>query len=264
MSRNEMKVRWSAGEATLGLWCVSGSPFVVELMGLEGAHYVCLDMQHGLIGYDSLLSCLYAIARTGSTPVVRVPANDAGWIGKVLDAGAETVIVPMVETAAQAEQAVRNCRYFPEGRRSVGPIRSTQTLGADSAVVNREVACLVMIETALGVENADEICSVPGIDGIYVGPGDLALTYGLPASLTPQPGPHADGIWQVRDACDKAGIVAGIQCRSAEAALGMRAEGFRMVTVGTDSHLLRSAVQAELARADVITRASGGSSGPYA
>ena len=264
MSRNEMKARWAEGETTFGLWSVSGSPFLTEMMALEGAHYVCLDIQHGLFGYDSFLSCLYALARTGATPTVRVPANDSGWIGKVLDAGAETVIVPMVETAEQAEQAVRHCRYAPVGHRSVGPIRSTQTLGADTAVANREVACLVMIETARGVANADEICAVPGVDGVYAGPGDLALTLGLPASLTPRPGPHADGIWRIRDACHEHGIVAGIQCRSAEAALGMQAEGFRMVTVATDAHLARSAVQAELGKAGVITLAGGGPAGPYA
>ena len=131
MSRNELKARWLDGGTTYGLWSVTGSTFVTELMALEGPDYVCLDIQHGLIGYDAFLSCLYGLARTGSTPVVRVPANDGGWIGKVLDAGAEVVIVPMIETAEQAEQAVRSCRYYPQGNRSVGPIRAAQTLGGD-------------------------------------------------------------------------------------------------------------------------------------
>jgi 4-hydroxy-2-oxoheptanedioate aldolase len=264
MSQNELKLRWGRGETAFGLWCVTGSPFVVEMMAIEGAHYVCLDIQHGLLGYDSFLSCLYAMARTGATPVVRVPGNDSGWIGKVLDAGAETIIVPMVETAEQARAAVRNCRYYPEGARSVGPIRATQTLGGDPTVVNREVACFVMIETALGVENADEICSVPGIDGIYLGPGDLALTYGLAPSLTPQPGPHADGIWAVRDACIKHDIVAGIQCRTAEMALSMQAEGFRMITIATDAHLMRTAAQTELIKAGAVVATGEVSVGPYA
>jgi 4-hydroxy-2-oxoheptanedioate aldolase len=247
MSRNELKGRWAEGATTYGLWSVTGSPFVTEIVALEGPDYVCLDIQHGLIGYEGFLSCLYGLARTGTTPVVRVPANDSGWIGKVLDAGAEAVIIPMIETAEQAEQAVRSCRYYPLGHRSVGPIRAAQTLGGDPEIANREVACLLMIETALGVRNAAEICAVPGVDGIYVGPGDLALTYGLPPTLTPQPGPHADGIWAVRDECARNGIVAGVQCRSAEGALQMRDEGFRMLTVATDAHLIRSAARSELA-----------------
>jgi 4-hydroxy-2-oxoheptanedioate aldolase len=264
MSRNELKARWVDGETTYGMWSVTGSTFVAELMALEGPDYVCLDIQHGLIGYDAFLACLYGLARTGSTPVVRVPANDGGWIGKVLDAGAEVVIVPMIETAEQAEQAVRSCRYFPQGNRSVGPVRAAQTLGGDPDVANREVACLLMIETALGVANAAEICSVPGVDGIYVGPGDLALTYGLPPTLTPQPGPHADGIWAVRDECLRNGIVAGVQCRNAAGARRMQAEGFRMLTVATDAHLIRSAVRSELAEAGARPRlATEAAASPY-
>jgi 4-hydroxy-2-oxoheptanedioate aldolase len=114
------------------------------------------------------------------------------------------------------------------------------------------------------VENAEEICSVPGIDGIYVGPGDLALTYGLAPTLTPQPGPHADGIRAVVEACERNGIIAGVQCRTGEAAKSMASQGFRMVTVATDAHLLRSGGKTELARAGAITVTEDVPAGPYA
>lgn len=264
MSINELKAKWLAGRTTYGLWNVTGSPFITETMALDGADYVCLDIQHGLIGYDSFLACLQAMARTTATPVVRVPANESGWIGKVLDAGAEVVIVPMIETAEEAARAVSYCRYYPEGVRSVGPIRAANSLGGDPVVANREVGVLLMIETALGVENAEEICAVPGVDGIYMGPGDLALTYGEAPSLTPIPGPHADGMKKVVEVCRRQGIVAGVQCRTGEAARARLEEGFTMVTVATDAHLVRSSAKAQLVAAGAIEGAEEIAAGPYA
>jgi 4-hydroxy-2-oxoheptanedioate aldolase len=261
MSINEMKARWARQEVAFGAWCISGSPFLAETLALEGFHYVCLDMQHGLIGYETFLSCIQALARTPTTPVVRVPDVAGGLIGKVLDAGAEAIIVPMVETKAEAERAVAACRYYPEGNRSFGSIRGIRTLGRDPTVVNREVACLVMIETAKGVANAEQICSVPGLDGVYVGPGDLALTLGLAPTLVPQPGRHADAIATIREACQAAGIAAGIQCHSGDQAQQRADEGFTMITVCGDTHLVRSGAQAELAK--VGAGVAGDSGGTY-
>jgi 4-hydroxy-2-oxoheptanedioate aldolase len=233
---------------------MSGSPFVAEMMGLEGFHYVCLDLQHGLMGYESFHACMYALARTGSTPIVRVPSLDSELIGKVLDAGAEGIIVPMVESAEEAARAVASCRYYPEGRRSIGSSRGIYTLGNDPQLVNREVICLVMIETALGVRNVEEICSVPGVDGVYLGPGDLAITLGLQPTLISQPGEHADSIDRVRATCAAHGIVAGIQCESSAAALQRSKAGFRMVTVTTDVHVLRSGFRKEFTEVGLPAR----------
>jgi 4-hydroxy-2-oxoheptanedioate aldolase len=259
MGRNEMKARWDRREVAFGAWCISGSPFLAETLALEGFHYVCLDMQHGLMGYETFLSCIHAIARTPATPVVRVPDVAGGWIGKALDAGAEAVIVPMVETVEEAEKAVAACRYFPQGNRSVGSIRGVQNLGNDPVRVNQEVACLVMIETAKGVANAEAICSVPGVDGIYVGPGDLALTLGLTPTLNPQPGPHADAIELVRRTCTSKGIAAGIQCHFGDDARRMAESGFNMVTVCGDTHLVRNGAKAELAKTGITISVTEGS-----
>ena len=145
---------------------------------------------------------------------MRVPSLDSELIGKVLDAGAHGLVVPMVESAAEAARAVCACRYFPEGRRSIGSSRGMYTLGNRPELVNRQVICLVMIETATGVRNVEEICAVPGVDGVYLGPGDLAITLGLQPTLISQPGEHADSIERVRAVCDAQGIVAGIQRES--------------------------------------------------
>ena len=259
MSAVTVRTKWSSGETAYGLWCMSGSPFVAEVMGLEGFDYVCLDLQHGLMGYESFLACMYAIARTESTPIVRVPSLDSELIGKVLDAGAHGVIVPMVENAAEAARAVSACRYFPEGCRSIGSSRGIYTLGNDPELVNRQVICLVMIETAIGVRNVEEICAVPGVDGVYLGPGDLAITLGLQPTLISQPGEHADSIERVRAVCGARGMVAGIQCESSAAALERSQEGFRMVTVTTDVHVLRSGFRNESIGIGLTARSGAGS-----
>jgi 4-hydroxy-2-oxoheptanedioate aldolase len=247
MVRNRMKSLWTAGQPTFGGWCLTGSPFAAEILASEGFDYVCLDAQHGLLGYETVLNCLYSMSRTEPTPIVRVPSNDSGWIGKVLDAGAQGVSIPMVETPEEAKQAVRNTRIFPEGHRSYGPLRIS--LDRDPNILNREILCIVMIETIRGVERADEICSVPGVDGVYIGPLDLSISYGLSPALLPQPGPHAEAIETIRKTCESRGVIAGIHCGSGEGAAQMANAGFKMITVSSDSGLLRSGAQAELKRA---------------
>jgi 4-hydroxy-2-oxoheptanedioate aldolase len=184
-----------------------------------------------------------------------VPANDVGWIGKVLDAGAEAVIIPMIETREQAEEAVANCRFYPQGRRSYGPIRAGLIFDKDPETLNRETACIVMIETMIGAENADEICSVAGVDGVYIGPGDLAITYGLKPGHNPQPGPVLDAIETIRTTCRAHDIAAGIQCHSGTEAREMADAGFTMVTICSDTQLLQSALKQELAAAGISSRA---------
>jgi 4-hydroxy-2-oxoheptanedioate aldolase len=247
MFSNVIKQRWAEGEVAYGGWTITGASFAVEMFAREGFTYVCLDLQHGLLGYETFLAAIYTVPGSRCTPVVRVPNLESGLVGKVLDAGAEAVIVPMVETAAEAEQAVRACRYAPQGVRSVGASRGGYRFGTDPERVNSEVLCLVMIETAKGVDNAEAICSVPGVDGIYVGPGDLALSMGLRPTVVPQPGAHADAIEHVRKCCETNHIGAGIQCHTAEQAKERADHGFNMVTVTTDAYLLRNGMQKYLA-----------------
>jgi 4-hydroxy-2-oxoheptanedioate aldolase len=244
-----MREKWDNGEACFGGWCMTGHPFIAESIARENYDYVCLDMQHGLVGYETLVTSMYALAGTGASPIVRVPQLHDGIIGRVLDAGAECVVVPLVETAEQAAAASAACRYYPEGHRSVGSIRGSYSLSGTVAEVNRQVACIVMIETMVGVKNVDEILAVPGVDGVYIGPGDLALTLGLPSGLSHQPGPHADAIAHVRDKCIAAGKVVGIQCHTGEQAHEMAAQGYRMVTVTTDATVIKTGFKTQLATA---------------
>jgi len=245
VTTNGLKDRWAQGDVAVGAWCMAGAPYIAEMFAMSGFHYVCLDQQHGLIGYDGLLSSLYAVARTDATPITRVVANDGGLIGKALDAGAEGVIVPMVNLPEEAERAVSACRYYPEGHRSFGSVRGGYTFGTDPAVVNRQVACIVMIETAMGVSHAVDICAVPGVDAVYIGPADLAISLGCSPGLGIQPGVHAEAIQSVLDACLGHGVTAGIHCGSAEQGAQCSEMGFGMITVATDIALIRAAAARE-------------------
>jgi 4-hydroxy-2-oxoheptanedioate aldolase len=246
MTDNAVMARWSFGEVAVGGWCATGQPFAAELIAQQGFDFVLLDTQHGLYAPDALLQCLVAVEGKGAAPLVRVGSGNAAEIGKVLDAGAHGVVVPMIESAADAERAVAACRYYPEGTRSFGPLRASLRLGRDPRALAAGVVCLVMVETAGGVDHVEEITAVPGVDGVFVGPADLAITYGLPPSMTPVPGIHADALAEIQSACKRAGIGAGIPCSDAAAAASRVAEGYTLVTIGSDAQWITESARAQL------------------
>ena len=255
MSTNRMKSTLAEGGTAFGAWCVLGSPFAAELCSVEAVDYVCVDLQHGLSHLDAVAPMVMAISRSAATPVVRVAANQAHQIGKVLDAGAEGVIVPLVNSRSEAERAVEACRYAPEGTRSFGPARSRLFLNAEPApVVNKQVLCIVMIETIAAVEVADEICSTPGVDAVYIGPSDLAVSLGLAPGYDEMSRAHGEAIEHVRLSCERSGIVPGIHTHSGEQAGAYADAGFRIVTLATDAAILSRALRhdIELARAGKV------------
>ncbi len=246
MGTNRLKARTTAGEPSFGGWCVNPSSFIPELLSAEGFDYVCVDCQHGLIDYNEMWPMLQALAGSDATPVVRVLSNDTAWIGKALDAGAEAIIVPMVNSRNDAEHAVAACRYAPEGVRSFGPVRAGLHLGTDPSDVNREVVCLVMIETVAAVEVAGDICATAGLDGVYVGPTDLAISMGLHPATMGDSSEHADAVEEVRAACEANGLIAGIHTTGGVQALSYAEKGFAMCSLATDATLLRTAAREEL------------------
>lgn len=250
MTDNALRQRFAEGGSAVGGWCTTPSAFNAEAMALAGYDYVCVDCQHGLIGYDAMVPLLGAISRTSSTAIVRVPFNHTPLMGQAFDAGAEAVIVPMVNTRADAERAAAACRYAPEGVRSFGPVRSGLYLNeSPPSAVNQQVMCFVMIETAQAVDNAEEICSTPGVDGVYVGPADLAISMGFELGAGPLPAAHAEAVEHVRATCAATGIVAGTHTGSGADARSAIESGFQMATVSTDAAMFRSAATAQLSAA---------------
>jgi 4-hydroxy-2-oxoheptanedioate aldolase len=236
---------WEGGGVTVGGWCVMPGAFSAELMGRSGFDWVCIDTQHGLIGYDQMALMLQALSITGTPGFVRVPWNTPGDIMKALDAGAQGVIVPMVNSAEEASRVVGACRYPPDGYRSWGPIRAA--LGVDGYAPqtgNRRVVVAVMIETAAGVAAADEILAVPGVDAVYVGPNDLAITHGMPPSADTFGEDHARLVESILAACQRHGVVPGIHCGSVETARRWRDRGFRMFNVTSDAIFVRTGAAA--------------------
>lgn len=258
---NPVREVWSEGRTAFGLWSAIPSSFSVELVASAGFDYVCVDQQHGLVDYASMVPMLQAIGAAGAAPVTRVLSNDPFRIMKALDAGALGVIVPLVNNADEAERAVAACRYPPHGDRSYGPIRAATVIGSrDPEDLAGEVLCIVMVETRKGLEKVEEIAAVPGLDGIYVGPADLALSLGLPPTTTVTEPEHVKAVSQVKEACQRRGIAAGIQASSGECARKYAEAGFDMVTVATDAALLRDAARREMiaARGEYAEAERGG------
>lgn len=231
--QNVLKEIWADGAVAHGGWLGIPDALVSETMGSLGFDYLCIDMQHGMADYTQALAMLQAMTGTDAVPIARVPWNEPGIIGRMLDAGALGVIIPMVNSAEEAQAAVNACRYAPLGTRSWGPTRAARLHENYSiAAANTAVACIPMIETATAVAAIDEILAVPGIDAIYIGPADLSITYGL------KPGGDNDGAFAtaidtVLAACERHGVVPGIHANPA-LAQKRREQGFRMITVASD------------------------------
>jgi 4-hydroxy-2-oxoheptanedioate aldolase len=244
---NPLKAAWAEGRTAFGLWSVMPGSIGAEILAGNEVDYVCVDQQHGVIDYDSAVPMFQAIRAEGAAPITRVLSNDPFLIMKALDAGAWGVIVPLVNDAEDTARAVAACRYPPEGMRSYGPVRAAGVIGTrDPEELGGEVLCLVMVETREGLERVDEIAATPGIDGIYIGPSDLALSLGLPPTLDIQRDEHAEAIDRIREACRRNGIAAGIHSPDGEWARRHAEAGFEMVTVATDATLLRGATLREL------------------
>jgi 4-hydroxy-2-oxoheptanedioate aldolase len=241
---------WDTGRPSLGGWCSIPSAFSAELMGRCGFDWVCIDTQHGLIGYDQMAGMLQALSITGTPALVRVPWNTPDHIMKALDAGAQGVIVPMVSTADDARSIVATVKYPPIGTRSWGPIRAALDVpDYSAATANASTAVIVMIETREGVENLDEILSVPGVDAVYVGPMDLALAHGITPSLKVSDAEHQALIETILDACKRHGVIAGIHCDEIGTVCRWWELGYQMCTLSSDAGLLRAAATEALAAA---------------
>lgn len=245
---NRLRALWADQKTAFGGWIMMSGPAGAEMIGMMGFDYVCIDCQHGLLAYEGMRDILIALTGIETTPIVRVPSNDPWWIHKALDAGAHGIIVPLVNSREEAEQAAAACRYPPDGARSFGPARGHQPFGREISEINRDVVCLPMIETRAGLEAADDICSTPGVDGIYIGPSDLALSLGLPPMGFDAP-EHIAAVDRVRTACETAGIVPAIHGQNGADAKMRAGQGFRMVTVTSDAALLAIGAITELGNA---------------
>ncbi len=245
MRPNHTKELLDAGKPALGLFVSSASPLAAETVGHLGFDWALIDLQHGENNLGNLSAMLQAVSTTAATPFVRVPVNDPMLIGRALDLGAYGVVVPLVNTVADAEATARAARYAPQGARSWGPIRGALYGGDDYfAGADDALQIIVMIETVEAVANARAILAVPGIAGCLVGLNDLSITLGLSpegAAGTALPEPLEAALATVVAACAATGKVAGVQLYGVEAINARIGQGFRFIGCGTELRLLRGA-----------------------
>lgn len=245
MSTDSLRAAWDEGRAARNGWLTIPDAGLVEVVAARGVvDVVTLDLQHGRFDRTSTEAAVRAAAAHGVASLVRLPAVEEALVGYVLDLGVAGVIAPMVSDVATAEALVAACRYPPVGARSFGPVRTALAPGADPVAAAGDAVVLAMIETGPALERADAIAAVPGLDGLFVGPGDLGLALGLgPAQDREEPAIH-DAFARVLGACSAAGVRAGVHATSAAYAEARAADGFALVTVWSDVPAIVASVEA--------------------
>jgi 2-keto-3-deoxy-L-rhamnonate aldolase RhmA len=232
---NGLKHSVAAGALVVGSTVTIADPFVTEVMGSSGVDFLIVDMEHAPITVTLLQSMLIALRDTPATVLVRLPGQDETAIKQVLDLGAEGLVVPSVDDRVQCEAVVAAARYGPIGRRGFGPRRASRLHGGRADYLKRansEIVVLPMIESPEGVANIDEILQTPGLDGVMVGPMDLAVSMGY--LHDPNNADVENAIDSVLTACQKHDRPFGIFTATREVAGKWAAKGARIVTVGSD------------------------------
>lgn len=257
MRGNHVKRRLEAGEPSVGTWLALPSPEAAEYVGGLGFDWLVVDTEHNPIDIRTLALMFAAMARAHVAPMARIPWNSPENFKRALDAGAWGLVVPMVNSRAEAEQAAAAMRYPPQGTRSVGGGRFTMGFDAGAAEpylrrANRELLLVVQIEHIHGVEHADEILSVPGLDACFIGPNDLAASMGIGLGV-PLESDHpqlVEAIAEIRQACRRHGVAPGIHCSHAAGVRQRIAEGFQFCAMASELRYMLTGLQGDLAQLD--------------
>ena len=247
------------GGVAVNGWLAGDSPYLAETLSYAGFDCITVDLQHGMFGVDRALELLRAVSAGPAEPFARPSSCDASVIGKLLDGGAYGIICPNVDTPDQAAALVAACRYPPAGNRSYGPARAALGAGKDLvATANRELLVWAMIESRQALDGVDEIAAVPGLDGLFVGPSDLAVSLG--ESVGPTPPQAVEDAWvRIREAAHQAGLYAGTFCPTGTVAARLAGDGYDLVTPGNDATQLRAAAAAAVT--EVRERLAQGTAG---
>ncbi|MGL5176029.1 MAG: HpcH/HpaI aldolase family protein [Cetobacterium sp.] len=234
---NLAKMRLKAEEKLSAAWLQAGSNITAEILAKSGFDILSIDMEHGPGDIKTLIEQLQAVSNYDVTPIVRVPWNDFVQIKRILDAGSHGVIVPYIGTKEEAERAVRACKYPVEGVRGVAPSPRAGSFGIDSMNylknANEEILIFLQIETLEGVKNIEEIIEVQGVDGIFVGPMDLATSMGY--FCNPQAEEVKEVIQKVEEITLKKGKILGTVASNFEGAKKLYERGYQMVIMMSDT-----------------------------
>jgi 2-keto-3-deoxy-L-rhamnonate aldolase RhmA len=237
-----------ARRTPVGTWVMSASPLVAEAIGCAGFDWGVLDMEHTPLDMMELVHLLQAVGNTPMVPVVRVPWNDTLWVKRALDAGARTLLVPFVQDADEAARAVAATRYPPDGVRGMAGMSRGSRFGTTPDYLrsaNAEQCVVVQLETPQAIAALEAIAGVPGVDALFVGPGDLSGAMGHPGDLT-----HDDVLAAMADAARRAhalGKPIGTVGGTPEVVQRYRDMGYDFVAIASDLGLLMRAAQAAAA-----------------
>ena len=233
-SEAELRRRWSGGQPCQGLWNMLPGAVTAEVLTRAGADFVVVDLQHGASAESDLPGVAAAITGGGSVPLVRTRSPSFADLGRPLDLGARGVIVPNVRDAEHGREIVAACRYAPAGGRSIGRLSGD----VDAPLV------ILMVEAATALDDLDAVLALEGLDGVYVGPGDLSLSLGLTG---PENRAELRGVLSsIIARAVAAGVPVGVHAFDGEQAAGFAAEGATIVTVTVDADALGAAAARHL------------------
>ncbi|HEY5150944.1 MAG TPA: aldolase/citrate lyase family protein, partial [Mycobacterium sp.] len=228
MSGSRLQQALASKPQVWGGWITGPSFSGPEEFARAGYDYVGFDTQHGYLDDADVAMILRRLEHVPIATAVRLASADPAPIGRVLDAGADAIIVAMVDNPEQAAAAVAATQYAPDGVRSFGPLRAG--LGHDPAALQSRVSVFAMIETGAGLAAVNEICSVPGLSGVYVGPADLAISLGVEVAKATTDPRVRDAITRAQRAASASGVVAGIHAGNGTTGKELVALGFQMIT----------------------------------
>lgn len=244
MRENRLRTLWDNNQAAINGWLAVPNSFATEVMAHQGWDTLTIDLQHGVVDYQAMVTMLQAISTTPTVPLVRVPWLEPGILMKALDAGAYGVICPMVNTREDAQKLVAWTNYAPKGTRSFGPVRALYYGGADyPSQANDTIVRFAMIETAQALDNLDDILSVEGIDAVYIGPSDLSLSLGCRPVFDDVDPPVAQAIDHILARAKAHGVRAGIHNGVPDIAKARIAKGFDFVTISSDARIIAAGSQ---------------------
>jgi 4-hydroxy-2-oxoheptanedioate aldolase len=251
IAQNPVRHKLHNGQPAVGTWHTLCSPVACELIAALGWDWVVVDAQHSPVGFDTMVNCFRAIQLGGSIPMARVPWNDTIWMQRTLDAGALGLVIPMVNTVADAVHAVANCQYATRGIRSFTSGRTAPYMDAEGEYTdwaNANVAVIPMIETVEAVRNAEAILSVEGVDGCFIGPRDLGLSMGItPREMGPGT-EHEALMLSVLAAGKKVGTAVGKHCADAKEVNERIAQGFQFLALASDQAFMMAEAKVQFAQ----------------
>ena len=242
MKSNSVRARLRKGESCVGTWLTLADPVAAQMMAHSGLDWLTVELEHSHLTFEHAAQCCAIVAASGCVPLVRVPINSTENIKRVLDTGAWGVVVPMVNSRAEAQAVVNAARYRPLGQRSIGGQLPPLNFATDPATyfarANEEILVVVMAEHVDAIDRIDEILSVPGIDVVFVGPNDLHASYGAAPAFESDLPAFNTALARVLASAKAHGVVPGIHVANAAQARRRMAEGWRFVAISSEAGLM--------------------------